>query len=58
MQNRATLKLYLDELQYLQELLLKAAFMPECFGDLEHIIASAIHELKWQEAEYTWTNQE
>tara|TARA_R100001129_G_scaffold177090_1_gene151694 strand:- start:375 stop:551 length:177 start_codon:yes stop_codon:yes gene_type:complete len=58
MENRATLKLDLNELKYLQELLSKDAFMPECFGDLRYCIACGIHDLEWQKDEYTWTNQE
>ena len=51
MENRATLKLDLDELQYLQELLSKDTFMPECFDVLKHCIEGGIHDLKWQEAD-------
>ena len=58
MENRATLKLDLNELQYLQELLSKDAFAPECFDNLKHCILCAIHDLKWQEDEYTWINKE
>ena len=51
MENRATLKLDLDELQYLQELLSKDRLKPECFDVLEHLIASAIQDLEWEEAD-------
>ena len=65
MVSRATLKLELNELQYLQELLSKDAsanclwgFAPECFDNLKHCITCAINDLEWQKDEYTWTNQE
>jgi hypothetical protein len=51
MKNQATLRLDLNELQYLQECLSKDAFMPECFDDLKHLIASAIQNLEWEEAD-------
>ena len=56
MQNRATLELSLNELKYLQELLSKDAFMPECFDVLKHCIEGGIHYLELEEADALISN--